>query len=100
KTRTEEVLLQLLPEAFAVVKETAKRFTANTELKVKATELDRLLATRRSNVVIEGDQAIYQNSWVAAGNTISWNMIHYDVQLIGGAVLHQGKISEMATGEG
>jgi len=100
KTKTEEILLQLLPEAFAVVKETARRFTENTELEVTATDLDRLLATKRTHVVIQGDRALFKNSWIAAGNTITWNMVHYDVQLIGGAVLHQGKISEMATGEG
>jgi preprotein translocase subunit SecA len=96
----EEILQQLLPEAFAVVKETAKRFTENAELSATANQLDRDLAAKKDNVRIEGDQAIYKNAWMAAGNIVTWNMIHYDVQLIGGTVLHQGKISEMATGEG
>lgn len=100
KTKVEEILLELLPEAFAVVKETAKRFSEYEEIEVDATELDRLLSTKRSNVIIEDNKAIFKNSWIAAGNTVTWNMIHYDVQLIGGTVLHQGKISEMATGEG
>jgi preprotein translocase subunit SecA len=98
--QTEEVLLEILPEAFAVVKETAKRFTNNTEVKATATQFDRDLAARRDHVSIEGDQVVYQNTWIAAGNAVTWNMIHYDVQLIGGYVLHSGKISEMATGEG
>ncbi len=98
--QTEEILLELLPEAFAVVKETAKRFTENEELEVTATDLDRLLATKRDNVEIEGDKAYHLNSWMAAGNMVTWNMIHYDSQIIGGIVLHQGKIAEMATGEG
>jgi preprotein translocase subunit SecA len=96
----EEVLEALLPEAFAVVKETARRFTQNAELVSTATELDRTLSVKKENVRIEGDQSIYKNTWMAAGSPITWNMIHYDVQLIGGTVLHQGKISEMATGEG
>lgn len=96
----EKVLLVLLPEAFAVVKETARRFTENTELEVTATQADRELAARKSNVIINGDKAIHKNTWLAAGNEVTWNMVHYDVQLLGGAVLHQGKISEMATGEG
>ena len=96
----EEVLNQLLPEAFAVVKETARRFKENTEIVSTATQLDRDLSVKKDYVRIEGDQSIFKNSWVAGGNTITWNMVHYDVQLIGGAVLHQGKISEMATGEG
>ncbi len=99
-TQTEEILNEILPEAFAVVKETAKRFTQNTELRATATQFDRDLAPLRDHVTIENDQVVYQNSWVAAGNSITWNMIHYDVQLIGGIVLHSGKISEMATGEG
>ncbi|MBL0063453.1 MAG: preprotein translocase subunit SecA [Bacteroidetes bacterium] len=98
--QTEEVLLQILPEAFAVVKETARRFTENETLSATANDIDRLLATKKDNVKIDGDKAIYSNSWVAAGNMITWNMVHYDVQLIGGVVLHQGKIAEMATGEG
>jgi len=98
--KIEEILEELLPEAFAVVKETARRFTENKELVVAATEHDRNLAVRKPNVVIDGDKAIWKNSWTAAGLDVTWNMVHYDVQLIGGIVLHQGKISEMATGEG
>ena len=98
--KIEEVLKDILPEAFAVVKETARRFKENTELVSTATELDRQLSVTKSNIRIEGDKAIYANTWTAAGGQITWNMVHYDVQLIGGAVLHQGKIAEMATGEG
>ncbi|MFZ7143726.1 MAG: preprotein translocase subunit SecA, partial [Bacteroidota bacterium] len=100
KKITEEVLLELLPKAFAVMKETARRFTTNESITVTAFQHDRDLATKRDNVKIEGDKAIWKNSWTAAGTTVTWNMIHYDVQLIGGSVLHSGKISEMATGEG
>ncbi|WP_118975505.1 preprotein translocase subunit SecA [Taibaiella koreensis] len=96
----EEVLENLLPEAFAVVKETARRFKENKEVVSTATPRDRDLASMRDYLRIEGDQSIYNNSWSAAGVEVSWNMLHYDVQLIGGSVLHQGKISEMATGEG
>ena len=96
----EEVLETLLPEAFAVVKEASRRFKENPELVSTATELDRNLSIRKEHIRIEGDQAIYKNTWMAAGSPITWNMVHYDVQLIGGAVLHQGKIAEMATGEG
>jgi preprotein translocase subunit SecA len=96
----EKVLKQILPEAFAVVKETARRFSENTQITVTATENDRNLAARKANVTIDGDKAHYSNSWDAAGNTVTWNMVHYDVQLIGGMVLHSGKIAEMATGEG
>jgi preprotein translocase subunit SecA len=96
----EEVLENLLPEAFAVVKETAHRFATNTELVSTATELDRDFAVSKPYIRIEGDQVIYNNVWTAGGGEVTWNMIHYDVQLIGGAVLHSGKISEMATGEG
>lgn len=96
----EEVLMKILPEAFAVVKETARRFKENAELAATATDLDRELAVNKPHISIEGDNVIYKNSWVAAGNTVTWNMVHYDVQLIGGMVLHQGKIAEMATGEG
>jgi preprotein translocase subunit SecA len=99
-TRIEEVLNELLPEAFAVVKETARRFRENTELVSTATELDRDLSVKKEHVRIEGDKSIYKNSWTAGGNVITWNMVHYDVQLIGGTVLHHGKIAEMATGEG
>lgn len=98
--KLEEVLMQILPEAFAVVKETARRFTENTSLEVTASDFDRALAAEKSNVEIKGDKAFWQNSWIAAGTTVTWNMVHYDVQLIGGIVLHEGKIAEMATGEG
>ena len=94
----EIILLELLPEAFAVVKETARRFTENKQLVVTATMDDKVLAAKKSNVKIEGDKAIWLNQWNAAGNEITWDMVHYDVQLIGGIVLHQGKISEMGTG--
>ena len=98
----EEILKELLPEAFAVVKETARRFKENPVLTVTATNHDRDLAAdpNKGYVKIEGDKAIWKNSWVAAGGDITWNMVHYDVQLIGGSVLHEGKIAEMATGEG
>ncbi|MES1160958.1 MAG: preprotein translocase subunit SecA, partial [Bacteroidota bacterium] len=96
----EEVLEALLPEAFAVVKETGRRFKENAELVSTATDLDRDLSIKKEHIRIEGDQAIYKNTWMAAGSPITWNMVHYDVQLIGGTVLHQGKIAEMATGEG
>ncbi|HEY6902644.1 MAG TPA: preprotein translocase subunit SecA, partial [Puia sp.] len=96
----EEVLEALLPEAFAVVKETGRRFKENAEMVSTATELDRNLSVRKEHIRIEGDTSIYKNSWMAAGSPITWNMVHYDVQLIGGTVLHQGKIAEMATGEG
>lgn len=96
----EEVLKEIQPEAFAVVKETARRFTTNTELEVTATQLDRDLSVRKDYISIQGDKAIYKNSWTAAGGQITWNMVHYDVQLIGGSVLHSGKIAEMSTGEG
>lgn len=96
----EKVLQEILPEAFAVIKETSRRLTENTELVVTATANDRDLAARKGFVRIEGDKAIYSNTWDAAGNKVTWNMVHYDVQLIGGMVLHSGKIAEMATGEG
>jgi preprotein translocase subunit SecA len=96
----EVILLNLLPEAFAVVKETARRFKENKTIEVTATQFDRDLAARKSNVLIKGDKAIHHNTWLAAGNEVTWDMVHYDVQLIGGIVLHQGKIAEMATGEG
>ncbi|MEO6979746.1 MAG: preprotein translocase subunit SecA, partial [Mucilaginibacter sp.] len=96
----EEILMRILPEGFAVVKETAKRFAENETIEVTATQFDRDLAAKKPNVVIKGDKAIHHNKWLAAGNEVTWNMVHYDVQLIGGTVLHQGKISEMATGEG
>jgi preprotein translocase subunit SecA len=96
----EEVLKEILPEAFAVVKETARRFSENTEIVSRATQLDRDLSVKKDYIRIEGDQAIFNNSWTAAGGVVTWNMVHYDVQLIGGIVLHEGKIAEMATGEG
>ncbi|MDH6308798.1 preprotein translocase subunit SecA [Dysgonomonas sp. PFB1-18] len=96
----EEVLDKVLPEAFSIVKETARRLTENEEVVVTATDFDRELAETHDFVDIEGDKAIYYNHWVAGGTEIQWNMIHYDVQLFGGTVLHKGKIAEMATGEG
>ena len=98
--RTQKVLDQILPEAFAVMKETARRFKDNETVVVTANQHDRDLAARRECVTVEGDKAIYQHTWSAGGNMITWDMCHYDVQLIGGTVLHQGKIAEMATGEG
>src|SRR6476620_2369890 len=98
--KIEEILLEILPEAFAVVKETARRFKENKEIISTATQLDRDLSVEKEYLRIENDQSIYKNSWIAGGTEITWNMLHYDVQLIGGIVLHQGKISEMATGEG
>lgn len=97
---SEDTLLEIMPEAFAVVKETAKRFVENTEIEVTATPYDRELSAERDNVVLENDKAYWANSWDAAGKPVTWDMIHYDVQLIGGSVLHQGKIAEMMTGEG
>ncbi len=96
----ERVLLDILPRAFAVVKETARRFTENEQLTVTATDFDREIASRKKNVVIDGEQAHWANQWDAAGSPIKWDMVHYDVQIIGGVVLHEGKIAEMATGEG
>ena len=96
----EKVLDEILPEAFAIMKSTARRFTQNPEIRVKATDFDRNLSTTKEFVTIDGDYAVWQNHWMAGGNEITWDMIHYDVQLIGGIVLHQGKIAEMATGEG
>ena len=96
----EEVLKEILPEAFAVVRETARRFSSNETITVTATDHDREIAAKKAHVTIQGDKAIYSNSWLAAGGEITWNMIHYDVQLIGGMVLHDGKIAEMQTGEG
>ena len=98
--KIEEVLNEILPEAFAVVKETAFRFTNNEFIESTATDLDRELAVRFGNITIEGDKVRHANSWMAAGVPVKWEMVHYDVQLIGGMVLHQGKIAEMATGEG
>jgi preprotein translocase subunit SecA len=98
--KIEEALSDILPEAFAVVKETAKRFKENTEIISTATQLDRDLSVKKDYISIDGDKSIFKNTWTAGGGQITWNMLHYDVQLIGGAVLHSGKISEMATGEG
>ncbi len=95
-----EKLDAILPQAFAIIKDTARRFAENERVEVTATDMDRELATRFDNITIEGDKAIYQNAWMAGGNRLKWNMVHYDVQLIGGIALHQGKIAEMATGEG
>ena len=97
---SEKVLNEILPEAFAVVKETARRFKENTSISVTASPKDRELSASKSYITIDGDHAIWANSWNAAGKAITWDMIHYDVQLIGGVVLHQGKIAEMQTGEG
>ena len=99
-TQIEAILAEIQPEAFAVVKETAKRFTNNAEVVATVTDLDRELSVQKEHISIEGDQVIYKNTWLAAGGAVTWNMVHYDVQLIGGSVLHQGKIAEMATGEG
>ena len=97
----EKALNDVLPVAFAIVKDTARRFTQNEEIEVTATDFDRELAAMGKDFVrIEGDKAIWKNHWVAGGNDMKWSMIHYDVQLFGGVVLHQGKIAEMATGEG
>ena len=96
----EKVLDEILPDAFAIMKSTARRFKENPEIRVKATDFDRQLSTTKEFVTIDGDHAVWQNHWVAGGNEVTWDMVHYDVQLIGGIVLHQGKIAEMATGEG
>ena len=96
----EKVLDEILPEAFAIMKSTARRFKENPVIKVKATDFDRTLSTTKEFVTIDGDYALWQNHWIAGGNEVTWDMVHYDVQLIGGIVLHQGKIAEMATGEG
>ncbi len=96
----EATLMKVLPQAFAVVKETARRFKENGKMVVTATMHDKVLAATKKNIEISGEQATWHNKWIAAGNEITWDMLHYDVQLIGGIVLHQGKISEMATGEG
>lgn len=98
--KLEDILNEILPEAFAVMKETAHRFTENETLEVTATELDRQFAAKKDFVTIEGDRATYKSTWLVRGIPVRWKMVHYDVQLIGGIVLHQGKISEMATGEG
>ncbi len=97
---SEKTLLEILPEAFSVIKETAKRFKDNTHIKVTATAKDRELSATKAYITIEGDQSVWANSWNAAGKQITWDMVHYDVQLIGGMVLHEGKVAEMQTGEG
>jgi preprotein translocase subunit SecA len=97
---TEELLNDILPEAFAVVKETAKRFVNNTTITVEASTYDRELSGSKSYVTLEDEKAVWSNSWDAAGKPITWDMVHYDVQLIGGIALHEGKIAEMQTGEG
>ncbi len=97
---SETILNEIMPEAFAVVKETATRFVKNNEVEVTATPFDRELSSTREHIVLEDDKAFWKNSWDAAGKPVTWDMIHYDVQLIGGSVLHQGKIAEMMTGEG
>jgi preprotein translocase subunit SecA len=98
--KTEELLYELIPEAFSVVKETARRFNDHEEVIVSANDYDRELATSRPSIDIKGEKAHYKNQWMAGGNMITWDMVHYDVQLIGGIHLHKGKIAEMATGEG
>ncbi len=98
--KIEEILAEIQPEAFAVVKEASRRFKENEELVSTATALDRDLSVKKDYIRIEGDKCIFKNTWTAAGAPVTWNMVHYDVQLIGGSVLHQGKIAEMATGEG
>ncbi len=98
--KIEEVLLEILPTAFALIKDTARRFTENKTIEVTANDFDKDLAATRGSINIEGNKAIWNNSWIAGGTEVTWNMIHYDVQLIGGIVLHQGNIAEMATGEG
>ncbi|MBP6758064.1 MAG: preprotein translocase subunit SecA [Flavobacterium sp.] len=97
---SEKTLMEILPEAFAVVKETAKRFKENTQITVTATAKDRELSATKTYITLDGENAVWANSWSAAGKAITWDMIHYDVQLIGGMVLHEGKIAEMQTGEG
>jgi preprotein translocase subunit SecA len=97
---SEETLVSIMPEAFAVVKETAKRFVENKEIEVTASPFDRELSADRDNVTLDGEKALWANSWDAAGKPVTWDMVHYDVQLIGGSVLHQGKVAEMMTGEG
>ena len=98
--KIEEVLNEVLPEAFAIMKSTARRFKEHDKIRVKATDFDRDLSASHDFVNVDGDYAVWKNSWMAGGNMITWDMVHYDVQLIGGIVLHQGKIAEMATGEG
>ncbi len=96
----EKILVKVMPKAFAIVKETAHRFKENESLEVTAQDYDRAIAAKQPNIVIDGDKARWANKWMAAGNLITWDMVHYEVQIIGGMVLHEGKIAEMATGEG
>ena len=98
--KIEEVLKEILPEAFAVVKETARRFSFTTEIISTATQLDKDLSVKKDYIKMDGDKCIFKNTWTAGGGQVTWNMVHYDVQLVGGVVLHEGKIAEMATGEG
>ncbi|MEN8116546.1 MAG: preprotein translocase subunit SecA [Bacteroidota bacterium] len=98
--KLEEILEEILPTAFAVIKDTARRFAENEEVEVTASEFDKDLSATRESIQIKGDKAIWKNKWIAGGSEITWNMIHYDVQLVGGIVLHRGNIAEMATGEG
>ncbi len=98
--KSQDVLDEILPEVFSVMKETARRFKENEVIEVTATDLDRELAAKKGNIQISGDKALYKNQWMAGGTMITWDMVHYDVQLIGGVVLHRGKIAEMGTGEG
>jgi preprotein translocase subunit SecA len=96
----EQVLLEVLPQAFALIKETARRFKEHGKLVVKASMRDKQLAAKHEHIEIDGEHAIWHNEWIAGGSKIRWDMVHYDVQLIGGVVLHEGKVAEMATGEG
>ena len=98
--KIEEILEEIRPEAFAVVKETARRWVENGKLEVTAQEFDKDLAAQKDGITIDGDKAIWHNKWTAAGVDVEWNMVHYDVQLMGGSVLHKGNIAEMQTGEG
>jgi len=98
--KLEATLDELVPRAFAIVKETAKRFKENSVLEVTARQYDRDLAATREGITINGSKASWSNKWIAGGNEITWDMVHYDVQLIGGVALHKGKIAEMGTGEG
>jgi len=98
--KLEVVLDESVPEAFAIVKETARRFKETSVLEVTARDYDKDLAATRESIVVNGDKAYWSNHWIAGGNEIVWDMVHYDVQLIGGVALHKGKIAEMATGEG
>jgi preprotein translocase subunit SecA len=98
--KTEEILLEILPEAFAVIKETARRLSENGQIDVTATDLDKTYAAKYPHILIEGNKAIWKNTWDAAGTEVVWNMVHYNVQLIGGTAMHMGKIAEMSTGEG